>query len=396
MKKIMMFLIACTVSISLYEKAAAFNTDEMKAVDIHGWISQGYLQTSDNNFMANTKDGTFEFNDMGINFTYQATDKLRMGIQFFARDLGKMGNDEILLDWAVGDYRWKDWLGIRAGKIKTPHGFYNETRDMDMFRTNIFLPYSVYPEYARDSMVSTNGVGVYGTVGLKQAGSLLYQALVGASNVDKESGVAMSSEDGRAIDITNIEVKRRYASSLQWLTPLEGLRVGMTFERSIMDVKSKMVPPPNLDLTVEFEYQDSSVYSIEYTGEQFVLAAEYLGLRQKSQMTGLPFPIPENVQNYEGYYGSGSYRFTDWFELGAYYSETFTDVDDRDTDGNFLKDWALSTRFDINDNWIAKLEGHLMDGTAFYNIQYDNPDVASRADLEQEWFLFAAKITYSF
>jgi hypothetical protein len=264
---------------------------------------------------------------------------------------------------------------------------------MDMFRTSIILPYSVYPEYARDTAVSANGVGVYGTVGLKRFGDLCYQALVGTISVDPESGVARASEDGRLINITNIEVKRRYASSLQWITPLEGLRVGTTFERTLLDVDAQMVPPPYFDLKVEFDYQDTSVYSVEYAFEKIMFSAEYLRAREKAEVVGFS---SKSVQVSEGYYGSGSYRFTDWFELGVYYSEAYTNVEDRDTDGNFLKDWALSTRFDINDNWIAKLEGHLMDGTAFTNIDQDNPDASSHADLEQDWFLFAAKITYSF
>jgi len=56
----------------------------------------------------------------------------------------------------------------------------------------------------------------------------------------------------------------------------------------------------------------------------------------------------------------------------------------------FLRDTALSTRIDINDSWILKLEGHIMEGAALLYTQ-DNPD-----GLVGDWFLFAAKMTYSF
>jgi hypothetical protein len=153
---------------------------------------------------------------------------------------------------------------------------------------------------------------------------------------------------------------------------------------------------PSMDLTVQFDYMDYSVYSIEYAREKFTVAAEYLQVRQKQQIISPMFKTPKSIEVYEGYYGSGSYRFTDWFELGVYYSEAYLDVDDRDDFTKYLKEWALTTRFDINEHWIAKLEGHLMDGTAYFNIDVDNPDLSSRADLEEDWFLFAAKITYSF
>ena len=89
-------------------------------VDIHGFLAQGYLKTDKNNFLADTEDGTFEFNEMGINFVTGVTDRLRIGIQFFARDIGDLGNDEIVLDWGYGDYLWREWLGFRAGLIKIP------------------------------------------------------------------------------------------------------------------------------------------------------------------------------------------------------------------------------------------------------------------------------------
>ncbi len=54
------------------------------------------------------------------------------------------------------------------------------------------------------------------------------------------------------------------------------------------------------------------------------------------------------------------------------------------------KDLALTARFDVNQNWLLKLEGHVMDGTADLFVS-DNPD-----GFDQDWFLFAAKVTFSF
>ena len=122
---------------------------EFGDVDIHGFVSQGYLQSDENNFiMAQTKEGTFEFNELGINFTTMLLPHLRAGVQLFAKDLGVIGNDQVEIDWAYGDYRWKDWAGIRVGILKIPHGLYSETRDIDALRTCILLPQSVYSNWA--------------------------------------------------------------------------------------------------------------------------------------------------------------------------------------------------------------------------------------------------------
>ncbi len=64
----------------------AFASDDYGEVDIHGFISQGYMKSSDYNFyLAETEDGTFQFNEMGINFSTELTDSLRLGMQFFAK-----------------------------------------------------------------------------------------------------------------------------------------------------------------------------------------------------------------------------------------------------------------------------------------------------------------------
>jgi hypothetical protein len=103
-------------------------------------------------------------------------------------------------------------------------------------------------------------------------------------------------------------------------------------------------------------------------------------------------------QDFEGYYFLASYRINDWFEVGTYYNVLYSDKDDRDGDRYkaagqaaakaWSKDFALTTRFDINDNMILKLEGHLMDG--LYGVEYD------KADPDDTWYMLAAKVTFSF
>ena len=161
--------------------------------DVHGFLSQGFLLSEHNNFYADTEDGTFQFNETGVNFLTNLTDRLHVGMQLFSRDLGDISNNEILLDWAYGDYRWKDEFGIRAGKIKVPYGLYNETRDIDAVRTGIFLPQSIYAETERDLFNSAYGIDVYGYLDLKSWGYLSYQAQYGGKDVTKDSGMVKKS-----------------------------------------------------------------------------------------------------------------------------------------------------------------------------------------------------------
>ena len=162
-------------------------------VDVHGFISQGFLYSDEYNYLAhNSTDGSFEYNEFGINFSKNLTDKLRMGIQFFSRDIGDAGNNKVTVDWAYGDYRFQDWFGLRAGRIKLPLGLYNETRDVDMLRTSIVMPQSIYGDLSRDTMIAANGTGLYGDVNLGAAGNANYQFVVGALTSDYDSGLGKS------------------------------------------------------------------------------------------------------------------------------------------------------------------------------------------------------------
>ncbi|HAO21106.1 MAG TPA: hypothetical protein DCQ37_11925, partial [Desulfobacteraceae bacterium] len=88
---------------------------EAEGIDIHGFISQGYLYSNKNNYLGESEKGSFQFNELGINFSKDMTENLRIGMQFFSRDLGETGNNAVEVDWAFGDYHWHDWLGFRAG-----------------------------------------------------------------------------------------------------------------------------------------------------------------------------------------------------------------------------------------------------------------------------------------
>lgn len=109
-------------------------------IDIHGFVSQGFLKSDGVNLISRAQDGTFELNEMAINVGSQLNSKLRVGMQLMSRDFGETDNNKVKLDWALVDYHGRDWLGLRAGRLKMPTGMYSETRDIDALRTSILLP----------------------------------------------------------------------------------------------------------------------------------------------------------------------------------------------------------------------------------------------------------------
>ena len=116
-----------------------------REVQIHGYLSEGFASSTDNNYLRmDTSQGSF-FTEAGLNVSSQITNKLRVGAQVYDRYIGELGKGRVYLDWAFADYRLKDWIGFRGGKIKTPLGLYTDTQDQAFLHTWALLPQSVYP-----------------------------------------------------------------------------------------------------------------------------------------------------------------------------------------------------------------------------------------------------------
>jgi len=396
----------------------ALQAEDLK-IDIHGYISQGFLIGNKNNFLADTEKGTFQFNELGINFSTDVTDKLRVGLQLAARDIGDTGNDKVKIDWAFADYRRWDWLGIRVGQMKVPLGFYSKTRDLDMLRTAILLPQSIYSEIFRDNTNALKGIGGYGDISIKALGNVSYEVLVGTMEIDNNGITTKRSEARGGIKVEKYDVHTMAVWAIQWETPLEGLRIGTSHEYGSLETHATLTedivipvsfPPYTITAAEKGAAVLSSipdlklsVYSLEYTWRDLVLAAEYLRLKHdvSSHVAGLE--VMRGNVNVESFYGSADYRVSDRFVFGAYYSVFFRDRNDRDGTKTpykplfsaYQKDACLSFRFDLNDHWIFKLEGHLIDGVGLINLQ-DNLNDAGVPEFDRKWFLLAAKMTFSF
>lgn len=404
MKKIIYSTMAFLLVVGLGLAGSVAGASGFGDVDIHGFISQGYLYSDEYNYLAhNSTDGTFEYNEVGINFGKSLTDRLRVGVQFFSRDLGDISNNKITVDWAYGDYLWKDWLGIRAGKIKLPFGLYGEIRDVDILRTSIVMPQGIYREYFRETTAAANGVGLYGNISLGPMGSVDYQLIAGVLGSDSDGGQGKYTNDkvmGFATSNADNECETSYSGSIRWATPLDGLLLGysnLTGWANFQLLINDYIPDIGGTTTVSEFYFSNNIISAEYVWNNLTLSIEYSYADTEIETLG------EKIEKTEiSYYAAASYRFNDFFTFGAYYSEYYPDKDDKD--GEHLEaegtaahrawqnDLAATLRFDLNEYWVFKVEGHMVDGTSSV-LAIDNAD----SDwTEDKWYYGAAKMTFFF
>ncbi len=392
---------------------------------VSGFVSQGYYKTSEYDYgIDNSQDGTAEFNEAALSVYSQPTEKLHIGVQLLSRDMGDIGNNSVRLDWAYGDYRWRDWLGVRAGKVKLQMGLYSIGWDVDMLRTPIFLPGSVYSESWRDFTLAHEGISFYGNSGAGSWGDLDYEVFAGALNVPDVSNSywkkAFSSDIQFELEYVNpiFADSLRYefiraeelsinfpwimGGALVWNTPLNGLRfasmvnVGeydMTFhsliyQDTIDPDTGELQDRSMIDLRAAWKDRYyMNVFSMEYAWKQFIASAELLNFKDTGGVS-------------QGWYAMLTWEPASLYSFSTYVSEHVQDIDDREGKryvelglpdyAGWQREVALSGRLNLTQNWLIKAEVHGYDGVG--QVLYrDIGDETNRY-----WTMFALKTTFHF
>ena len=375
----------------------------VRNLEIHGFVSQGALISTANDYLGHSSRGSVEFLEAAINVSTEVSERLRVGLQLFTRDLGPIGDYAMRLDWALIDYEWRPWLGMRAGRVKIPFGLYNEYSDIDAARTSILLPQGVYNTVNRDFLLAQTGFEVYGSPDLGSGGALDYRLYLGTIFIDP----------GRDPQVTSVDTEYVTGGQIFWRTPIAGLRIGGSLLLATINFDLKLdaatvaslimagVVPADFDGTARLSLHNANLWvgSIEYSAGKLLLAAEYSRWRFHTQ-SSVQALAPDGDTDSERFYALASYRVAERFEVGAYASFHFVDVGNRGGDAPefarsslaYQDDFALSLRYDITDHWLVKLEGHFIHGLADVSLT-DNPDASK---LHDDWGLFLAKTTVSF
>ena len=348
-----------------------------RIVQVHGFVSQGFVYTNNNNWLTmNTSQGSAGFTDFGLNMSSQVTDKFRVGAQGYDRNLGQLGQYHPSLDWAVADYRFTGWFGVRGGKVKTTLGLYTDTQDEDFLHTFALLPQSVYPTDLRDATIAHLGADIYGKISLRRRlGVLAYTAYIGHRSDSIYSGYPyyLSSFGAQIKSFGGLQ----YGADLRWKTPLKGLLIGASRMNEDITGKGSAINPfdPGAGLV---PYSESSKadwtnqFYGEYTVGKFRVDSEYRRYwRNQELFSG----TSESFADIRGWYVSGAYRICKRLQIGSYYSHyTISNIvagalsafyppaSDTTLPANHDYDKVVTGRVDLNKFWNVKVEGHFMNG----------------------------------
>ncbi len=376
-------------------------------IDIHGIISQGWLRSSDNNWLTNTDEGSFDYRQVVLNFSTTLSDDLRVGMQFAY--LGLTGIDNIVVDWATADYIVNDWLNLRLGRYKIPVGQYNESRDLESMRNSIFLPQAVYPEFYRDTSFSMDGFMVHGLSDLHKLGNLNYALWIGDKDFPDNGSIAKLNEDSGLIDVTDIGIDYGWGAAIDWETPWPVLRIRASLNmlrqlwaRGTVTTAGMFafgtLPGASTETTASsFEI---TTYGFELSWDRLTFASEYQTQRSRFYVDVADIQRMVVPVRTEGYYGWLDYQISEKYAAGASYSIYYADKYDRDGSNyearglddylGWFKDLSIYWRININSQFALKIEHHWIDGAAAMTAS-ENPDGFTR-----HWRMLILNATISF
>jgi hypothetical protein len=377
LRRLPVFLLLCITTGRLHAQ-------DLAGVEIHGFVTQGVLFSSHNNYLTmQSSSGSLQWTDGAVSVSDSVTDNLRVGIQLHMYQLGELGGPNIRVDWASGEYKVNDHLGFRAGKVKTVMGLFNDFQDVDSVFLWALLPESVYPVDNASYFLAHIGGDVYGDVPLgERAGTLHYDGYAGESNLDLNGGYIKQLADVGLV-FTTAPGGKTYGGDVRWATPLRGLMFGSSAAAEALNgtAPGGSIGMPGFVFTAQY---------VQFKRGKYYLAAEYDREPVKEVLvlgtTVIPISAAANP-----WYIMGSYQLAKKIQVGAYYSTYVTRGQDASQAADYSKDWVASSRYDFNSYFYGKLEGHFLRGTALGYYESTNP-----TGLKPNSNMLAAKIGFSF
>lgn len=376
----------------LVTASPGFLPDDMQ---FHGFLTQGFFHSSDNNVYGQSDDGISPGQtEVGANLSYQPNDWIRFAGQGLFRRAGDVDRGSLSLDFAMVDITLLNYdsgkLGIRGGRIKTPFGLYNETRDVAFTHPTIMLPQGIYFDRSRSLLLSTDG-GAFYAEQRTGFGDFSLKVNFGLPRNDlNEIRTLVLAREGVVGDF---ETRPTFAAQLGYEFNEGEYRLAVSY----LDMGFSYAPGPGESLNHSKTSIRPLLFSAQYNGEDFTLTGEY----QYAWNCFGNF-APEGRFASESWYLEGSYRILPALQATVRYDTIDMNVDERHGEGAarlgfpnyvaFTQTWVFGLRWDVTANWMVRGDYSRVHGVSWLP-QADNPDPRATT---QDWDLFGVQLSYKF
>lgn len=409
-------LMLCVMGAPLYATEATSWRDRLQ---VHSFVSQAYLHTSDNRFFGHSENGSIDFTELGINANFELAPSVRLAGQLLSRRAGKMGDGSPHIDYALIDLNFvsapSGRFGSYIGRIKNPIGLFNETRDVAHTREGILLPQSIYFDRVRNLILSSDGIHLYADWYLDN-GALMLQAGAGYPLTDKNVEVSfLGLEPDGDLDPARPGLFGRLLyehDGGRWIYSLTGARISVDFDPGGAD---RLPFPAGPGLKKGRFDVDYTVLSAQYNGEKWRFTAE-TALENLDYSGISPFHQGQSTNTF-GYFLQTNYRFSPRWQAFVRYEEFRADKDSRNgrslarkseaysallaesgiiqpampAHAFYYRNWVIGGRWDISPSFMLRAEYHRSSGTAILSPRENDLTASTR-----KWDLFTISASYKF
>ncbi|MEZ5587912.1 MAG: hypothetical protein R3E46_12645 [Sedimenticolaceae bacterium] len=369
-------------------------------VEVHGFATQGFIKTSANSFFGDSEDGSFEFTELGVNASMDATEDIRLSGQLLSRSAGEMYSGTPSIDFALADFTVRstenDNFGIMLGRIKNPLGLFNETRDVAFTRPGFLVPQVVYYDKVRNLILSADGLAARMST-FSELANVSFFLSVSQPLVDENIEYSYLGA-GYTGDFEPEDAS--YVGRLLVETPDDRLRAAFSVASTSMQFNSA----PGDSIGNGYLNLIYTVASLQYSIESLTLTAEYM--REPIEWQGFPGSVLAGASaTAEGYYLQTTWQARSDIQLMFRYGEGFADNSDRSgariaqaTGGaipahtRYSKIATAGIRWDVTPQFMVRAEYQRHNGT-FILSNRENPVPAATVP---DWDMFALSVSYRF
>lgn len=370
------------------------------ALQVHGFLAQGLAWSDGNNAFGNSTDGSAKYFEAGLTARWRPEPWISFAAQGVARRAGATDDGQARLDFAFVDLqpiRRVDWqAGLRWGKVKNPHGFHNETRDVVFTRPSIALPSSVYfdGQGFRGLLFSVDGTQLYSQRWQADRSTSVLINVAPDYEVSEQDDRALLGGFGNFADQGDYQMRDLIRAQLLQEWRDGRWRMALTYFDGLLDFSSNSGNfQSGYDIRV-------GIVSAGYRSERYALTAEY---QRTWTDTLFVFDNGTTTARFGGKSVSdGGYLQGDWHIDPKWMAfiradSRYNNAKDRDGRGSnnryrqFAHDLVLGGRWQPDMHWGIWAEVHRIYGTASVPAQ-DNPG----RSLDPHWTLVLLMAGYRF
>lgn len=323
---------------------------------VHGFVSQAALYSTGNNYYGESRDGSLEFMEAGLNGHYRLTPKTSLSAQITTRDAGTTDNGDVELDYFFADIKTientSSGLGFRLGRVRNSYGFYNDTRDVLFTRPSILMPQAIYFEGngLREILFASDGAQLYSYW----------------DNGDNSTSLSMTYGVDRDVDDKVIKnlfgpmagLVRDATLESPIFTKLQHSRDGgrQRYAISLLDLslhlQTALPQSPRVDLVA-----NSLVVSGQWNLSRWSFTAE--AAHTSVEYHGLPDSENSDIQSA---YLQTRYRFTPKLSVLSRYE--YSDNESENSMTHSTGHWVVGSQWSPTPSWIVSADYYYMRGTS--------------------------------